>query len=369
MCPTHETRYPVKRRSLWWLPLACLFAGASWATAAPTALPVRVEYRQATDVFHLLDNLPDWLPGYTAADYGKYWNAHVGMDKTDRALLAAYAAFRRRTAPAAQVAPTSDASAPDVFAPPATRDVDAFAQPFLDAPNFEAGAAAAIATQAPRDRAMLRRYFSRFGPRAERLVAHASHFEAQRAALTAQLAPPGVRTLADDMHRFYGVGKVPTFIVRFVWWPDPDRTQAKVRGRYILLQGPADGAADGSPMDWAPIVMHEYAHYVSAGQPAAQRHRLSAEFLRGCPKAAALPNPLNAFEEPLAIYWGQYRFALDVRGSALPTTGEWYFRPMPDHIAKAIAVAFPSDKPSPLRDDPALMSTATKACLQLTSGK
>ena len=365
----HERFCRVKWCFGWLLLLECLFAGISQAAETSTAQLMQAEYHSTTDVFNLLDNLPDWLPGYTAAAYGKYWEVHIGLDKADRAALAAYAEFRQRTAPAAKAAPSGDALAPDLFAPPLTRDLDTFAEFFFSASDFQAGAAAAIAAQTPQDRAMLRDYFSRFGPGAVRLVSAQSHFDAQRAGLASQFALPGVTRLADDIRKFYGIGKVPTFIARFVWWPDPDRTQAKVRARYILLQGPADGIADGSPMDWAPIVLHEYTHYASAGQSAAQRQWLSAAFLRGCPAAAALPNPLNALEEPLAIYWGQYRFEHDVRGSALSANSEWYFKPMPDRIAKALAVAFPSTEPAPSLKNFALVSTAAAACLQQTANK
>lgn len=347
--------------------LVCMVMGTFQAYAAQPNLPVQVEYRQATDVFNLLDNLPNWLPGYTAAAYGDYWSAHLGLDGADRTALSAYAAFRQRTAPAARDASAADASVPDLFAPPSTRDIDPFARPFFEAADFDTAAAAVIAAQAPRDRAMLRDYFSRFGPRAEHLIASHSHFATQRKALASQLDVPGVPELAAAIRTFYGVGEAPTFIVRFVWWPDATLTQAKVRGRYILLQGPADGAAKASSMDWAPIVLHEYTHYVSAGQPTAQRQRLSAAFLHGCPAAATLPNPLNAFEEPLAIYWGQYRFEQDVRGRALPPSSDWYVKATPDHIAKAIAATFPASGPAPSRDDPALMLAATKACLRQTS--
>lgn len=354
-------------RSVWRvvLLLACLFfAGVSPAAEPHAVLPVQVEYHQVTDIFNVLDNLSDWLPGYTASAYAEYWEAHLGLDDADRAALATYAAFRQRTAPAARAAPPDPAAAPDLFAPPLTRDVDAFAQPFLEASDFEAAATAAIAAQTPQDRVMLRAYYTRFGPRAARLVAAQSRFDAQRAALASQLALPGVPVLADGIRAFYGVGTAPAFIARFVWWPDPDRTRAKVRGRTILLQGPADATVGDTPTDWAPIVLHEYTHYVSAGQSMAQRQRLSAAFLQGCPAIAALPNPLNAFEEPLAIYWGQYRFEHDVRGRELPAAVEWYFKPMPDQIAKAIAAAFPSTGPAPSLDDPGLMSAATTACLQ-----
>ena len=340
-----------------------LSSGVAQARETQPVPPVQVEYNQATDVFNVLDNLPDWLPGYTSAGYSEYWEAHLGLDEADRAALSAYGEFRRRTAPAAKDARPDPAGALDLFAPPHTREVDAFAQPFLDGDDLEAATAAAIAAQAPRDRAMLRAYFARFVPRTLRLLVTRSRFDKQRAALASQLALPGVPGLADEIRAFYGVGAVPGFHVRFVWWPDPERTQAKVRGRIILLQGPADDAG-GTPMDWAPVVLHEYAHYVSAGQSIAQRQSLSADFLRACPSAAALPNPLNAFEEPLAIYWGQYRFEHEVRGHELSMDDAWYFRPMPDRIAKAIAIAFPATEPAPALDDALLLRVATAACLQ-----
>lgn len=369
MCLKRAPICRVKYSCGWLLLLTCLFVAGLQAVESSATQPVQVEYHSATDVFNLLDNLPDWLPGYTAAEYGKYWEAHIGLNKADRAALAAYAEFRQRTAPAVQAASTGNVSARDLFAPPSTRDLDAFAQFFFNASNFQTGASAAIAAQTPRDRATLREYFSRFGPVAVRLVAAQSRFDAQQATLASQFAIPSVMRLADDIRKFYSVDGVPTFIARFVWWPEPDRTQAKVRGRYILLHGPADSMADGSSMDWAPITLHEYTHYASASQPKAQRQRLSAAFLRGCPAAAALPNPLNAFEEPLAIYWGQYRFEHDVRGGALSANSEWYFKPLSDRIAKAIAVAFPSTKPAPLLENSALVSTAAAACLQQTAGE
>jgi hypothetical protein len=48
----------------------------------------------------------------------------------------------------------------------------------------------------------------------------------------------------------------------------------------------------------------------------------------------------------------------------LPTDSEWYFKPMPDRTAKAIATAFPATGPAPLLDDPRLMQVAVTACRQ-----
>lgn len=341
--------------------LLCVTAGAAHAAAPRAAAPVKVEYAEATDAFNVLDNLADWLPGYTASAYGEYWEKHIGLDAADRAVLAAYAAFRQRTAEAARENGRNDPEPNDLFAPAATRKGDSFARHFLEASSFESGVASAIAAQAPKDRDMLRAYYARFGARALHLVRTQSHFDSQRKALTAQLASPAVPVLASALRDFYLVGPAPTFIARLVWWPDPDSTQAKVRGRYILLHSQADGGA-AEPMDWAPIVLHEYAHYLSAGQSAAQKQRLTAAFLQRCPAAAKLPNPLNAFEEPLAIYWGQYRFEHVVRGRELSAVSDWYFKPVADRIAKAIAAAFPASGPPPKLEDPALLAAAGAAC-------
>jgi hypothetical protein len=110
---------------------------------------------------------------------------------------------------------------------------------------------------------------------------------------------------------------------------------AKLRGGYILLFSTFE-----TEDDWAPIVMHEYSHYLSAGQPLTQRRALADAFVAACPAALALPNPLNALEEPLAIYWGQYRFEQQVRGQALPVASAWYVQPHADRAAKALAAAF-----------------------------
>lgn len=62
---------------------------------------VTVRYDEAFDLFNLLDNLPDWLPGYTSAIYQQDWERRFGLDAKDQAALEAYAGFRKRTSPIA----------------------------------------------------------------------------------------------------------------------------------------------------------------------------------------------------------------------------------------------------------------------------
>ncbi|WP_238686529.1 hypothetical protein [Xanthomonas dyei] len=75
-------------------------------------------------------------------------------------------------------------------------------------------------------------------------------------------------------------------------------------------------------------------------------------------------NPLNALEEPLAIYWGQYRFEHAVRGRALPRSLQWYIQADADRAAKAIAAAYPASEAAPLLDDSALLAAAASVCKQ-----
>jgi hypothetical protein len=353
---------PDCRRFLKRLPIlgalfASTFGGIARAALVPSP-PVETQYHRPTDIFILLDNLPDWLPGYTAATYGKDWSGRYGLTARDRRLLAAYRAFRLRTAPFARDEPALGGIA--VLAAASLRDLDPFSAPFFAGTDFAQSARAAIAAQPAGDRAMLRAYIARFAPRATRLLTAQSRFRVQQDRLTAELADPKLAGFIADMRAFYGVPPAPTFTARFVWWPDAEATQAKVRGWYILLQ--SDPTAEKQEMDWAPIVLHEFAHYLSAGMASDMRERLSKAYLRLCPAAASMRNPLNALEEPLAIYWGQYRYGRAVRGPELDPTESWYNQPIADRIAKALARAFPADTSAPRLDDPRLIEVAGEAC-------
>ncbi|UXA57738.1 hypothetical protein M0D46_21205 [Xanthomonas prunicola] len=358
-------RWLTKRKSicsvgLIWIVL-CATAHAAPSTSPSTpSTSVRVEYSEATDLFNLLDNLSDWLPGYTAPVYRSYMEAHGGLDPADRAALAAYADFRRRTS---GLAKDADLDMLDrLFAPDATRDADPFSRHFLGEAGFEASAAAAIAERSADDQVLLRAYFARFVPRARRLIETAPRFERQTRVLKDALSAPAVSRLAAQMRDFFAVPESGVFEARFVWWPESDTTQAKVRGRTMLLYSQHDASIGASSMDWAPIVLHELSHYLSAGQPPERKRMLAANFLRLCPGAATLRNPLNALEEPLAIYWGQYRFEYIVRGRPLPPSSQWYIQADADRAAKAIATAYPADSAAPVLDDSALLAAAASAC-------
>lgn len=340
--------------------VAYVLCTGAQATSPLIGAPVTVGYSETTDLFNLLDNLSDWLPGYTAPAYRAHWEKHFGLDDTDRVALAAYAEFRRRTS---ELADAREVAAIDrIFAPDATRDPDRFSGYFIGNSTFEDAARKAIATQSADDQVMLRGYYARFLPRATRLITTRSRFDAQQRAVEAELAQPRVARLAAEIRAFFDVPAPPVFEARFVWWPDLDSTQAKVRGRSILLYSQHDAESGASPMDWTPVLLHEFSHHLSASRPAARKQQLSGEFLRLCPGAAGMRNPLNALEEPLAIYWGQYRFEHDVRGSELSSKSEWYIQPDADRAAKAIAAAFPATEPPPRIDDPALLAAAASAC-------
>lgn len=326
------------------------------AAESPQAT-VEVAYSPSLDLFNLLDNLPDWLPGYTASVYQEEWQRRFGLDERDRALLAAYAAFRQRTSPLARDHEVMVAAAERVFAGADTRDGDPFANHFLPAESFDVAVKAAIAGQDRRDQAFLRRYYARFAPRGRQLLAGQAPFNAQKRELARQLAARPVGGLAAQMQAFFRVDAPATFQVRFLWWPDATQTQAKLRGGYIFLFSMFDAEED-----WAPIVMHEYSHFLSAGQSPAQRKALAEAFTALCPAALTLRNPLNALEEPLAIYWGQYRFEQEVRGDTLSPESSWYIQPHADQAAKALAAAFPATGPAPRLEAGPLLDAAASVC-------
>lgn len=343
--------------------IAVLLLAPQWGSAqvdssARQTLPlVAVGYDEAFDLFNLLDNLPDWLPGYTSAIYQQEWERRFGLDAKDRAELEAYGRFRKRTSPMARQDEAQRPLADSLFAGSDTRIGDPYTGYFQNGTSFSAATEVAIAAQSDDDRELLRRFYARFEPRARGLLAGTTRFSRQQETLVRELAAPEAAAFAARMRTFYGAKAAPIFNVRFVWWPYSNRTQAKLRGGSIVLF-----SARAVEEDWAPIVLHEYAHFLSAGQSEADREALAAAFVKLCPAALALPNPLNALEEPLAIYWGQYRFEWEVRGKVLSSDSSWYVQPHADRAAKAIAVAFPADHPAPMLAEGPLLEAAASTC-------
>lgn len=62
------------------------------------------------------------------------------------------------------------------------------------------------------------------------------------------------------------------------------------------------------------------------------------------------------------IYWAQYRFERDVRGKTLPSNASWYIQPHADRAAKAVAAAFPADRPAPALAVGPLLDAAASVC-------
>jgi hypothetical protein len=55
-----------------------------------------VVYREAADLFEVLDNVSEWWPDYTEPEYRQYWTDSIGFQPGDSALFASYAALRSR---------------------------------------------------------------------------------------------------------------------------------------------------------------------------------------------------------------------------------------------------------------------------------
>ncbi|WP_246864273.1 hypothetical protein [Stenotrophomonas maltophilia] len=182
---------------------ALVLQAGTVAAAESSRASVEVAYSPSLDLFNLLDNLPDWLPGYTTAAYQQEWQRRFGLDERDRHLLAGYAAFRRRTSPLARDEEAKGTPADRLFAGSDTRKGDPYTRHFLGAASFEDAAESAIAAQSRGDQALLRQYYARFAPRARRLLAAAQPFHEQQDALAHQLASPPVGRLADEMKAFF----------------------------------------------------------------------------------------------------------------------------------------------------------------------
>ena len=332
-----------------------LFASLFVSLAVPARAEVRVAvtYSEAANLFFVMDNVSAWLDGFTDPAFRAEWIKRFGWSTADQAMADRYREYRARTYIDSQD-PEEDPgkSSEGMFAArgPVTTADDPLAAYFMrqtDIRNALRGLDGAVTAK---DARLLRAFYQHFEPRSRQIMDESRSLQNDAAALGHLLASRATDRFADRMSKYYGVETDGTFTVLFVHYPAGQRSRAGVLGgKFILLKSPV-GSKIASD-DWDTIVFHEFAHYISALQPAKQKRILTRQFLAACslPKGV---NPLWLLEEPLAVAWGQATYSLKVRGRPFNPLENWYSVPWIDIVSRTIApsVALAYDNGATIND-------------------
>lgn len=305
--------------------------------AAPSPVPAQAaaRYRQAADVFELLDNVSDWWPGYTDAEYREYWVRHVGLPAADDTLLARYAELRARhfdrTGQSNEDPATSEGG---LFTARATLSADPVGDVFYRAETIGEALAKLDGVVRPEEIRFLKRFYAHFEPKYLPLVVE--HERAIQSSLAATNRTLTSRTFIDwlaAVERFFGVPSDGyRYDALYVWWPDTLRVVANPRGRFLVVRALVK---PGEALDVSDVVTHEAVHVISARQPSAQKRALTDSFLRGCPANASVGR-LSTIEEPLAVVFGNMLFPRTFRPQRYRYAKRWYGDAWVDLSAKLL---------------------------------
>lgn len=306
--------------------LACAFALAVLSTPVRAEVKITVAYREAADLFFLMDNVSEWDKGATDPLYRAEWTKRFGWSAQDQEIADRYREYRNRT---------MKDIVPDGILPADVAGSDPLAEYFMPQTAIDTALKNFDRSMTPTDAETLRRFYAHFAPKWRLMIGDNRALVDGADRLDRQFQSGKARAFIDRMSRFYRVKTDGAFTVLFARYPPGERSRANViQGRYILLNSPFGSQVD--PAKWDEIVMHEFAHYLSMHQPLLQKQALTSQFLTACPVPVGI-KALWLFEEPLAVAWGQAAYSIKVKGRPLDPQQNWYSVPWIDLVSRAIA--------------------------------
>jgi hypothetical protein len=325
------------------------------APAAPTAPTLDVTYRDAANVFEILDNVSVWWRGKADPEYRKYWEQRYGLTEADQHRFASYKEIRKRY--------FSHEDDPDggLFAP--AKAPDRIAETFYDVETLEQAFAKLAAFVTTEDVATLRSFYEAYRTQLAPLLEESRAYVAIAKEVAAKLTAARTADYYASLARYYGTSATTRFTVLYIWWPPVDNVRANQRGKYLLLKyNPLEHRTQAErAMD---VTVHELAHFVSSRQPEAQKQALTKTFLAGCDVPDTDQGP-RILEEPLAvvhqkIYLGQ------IDPARLEFKSPWYGHDAwVSDLAKASYEDVRASHAQSGHIDDALMTAMAKRCAQL----
>lgn len=319
--------------------LALLLAALalSGPSRANAEVQVRVLYSETVNLYSLMDNVSGWLDGYTNPTYRQEWSARFGWTAADQVWADRYAEYRRRTFHSGGHSSDPRQRPDGLFASASelAADSDPLLQ-FLAGQNDVDSALSNLEQSVSRaDARMLRGFYRHFAPGWRVILRESSPLANHAQALQRRFENQRLTDFLARVARYFRSEVDGTFRVYFTRQPPGRETSAEVvGGQLMMLHSPVNLPVEAG--DWEGIVMHEFVHFISAGQPAEQKRALTEQFLSRCPMPAGV-SPLWLLEEPLAVAWGQAAYASHVQGRPLDPNGNWYAIPWVNIVSRTLA--------------------------------
>ena len=301
---------------------------AACSCPAAAQLPsVVVRYREAADVFEMLDQVSAWWPEYVEPAYRLAWtDAHL-LQPGDSAFFARYAELRARHFDrTGQDSHGNFREGSGLFTARSTLLADPMASAFYQSDSLPQALGLLRGTLSVEETDFLRDFYAHFASRTSVLAAQTrSLTDGSRSATARTLEDPDVQKYLSLVSALFAPvtdasdGRA-SFTALYVWWPDTNQAAATPNGGALVLRvRPRAGEVVNS----ADVVAHETIHVFAARVSEAQQQSLSGALLDGCHAPASLRR-LAILEEPIATALGNIEFRRRFMPQRFSWSRRWY---------------------------------------------
>ena len=136
--------------------LICAISFGIFSTPLRADVTLTVEYREAADLFFLMDNVSEWEKGATDPRYRAEWTKRFGWSVKDQAVAELYREYRNRT--------MKDV-VPEGILPADVAGSDPLAEYFMPQTNIIAALSNFNQSIAAADAKMLQKFYAHFAPK------------------------------------------------------------------------------------------------------------------------------------------------------------------------------------------------------------
>lgn len=345
--------------------LASLVSGSSRAFSAVT---LTATYREAANIFDIMDCASNWWEGYCNDDgeFRKEWDRRFNSDTKDQELFKQYKVIREKYYNDIDGKEKDPLKNPNgFFARTGQTQEDRLAKAFYGSSSLDDAFNNISDFVAKEDTVFLKEFYKHFEPRYSNILNESKIFKKQAQDLNKYLSNPKFTDFVTRIAQFYNVDVGLKYEVILNWWPPIKATNASPTDRYLVLRvNPIKHPPKKNRGD-REVTFHEIVHTISARQNQDQKKQITKKFLEVCSVNQYLKKGW-ILEEPLAVVLGQFLFLAEFDPKNLSFKHSAYNNEWIDAYAKKIyeivKKAFESKQTIAQE---ALVSDLAKSCKEL----
>lgn len=280
-------------------------------TVSAEKISITAHYREAANVFLIMDCVSGWWDKTFCYDDGAYqleWKKLFGISNDDFESFKKYDQIRKKYY-RGMGASKEDAGAFDdgIFPKKAQINEDLLAPSFYGSAHLDEAYEKLTSIMSKDDLDWIKIFYKKFQPRYQKILDESKVFAAKAKIQSKALSNKRYSDFYTQILQYYGVLEKLQYEVIYTWFPPLNRDLAVPVDRFLVLsKNPT------TQLNWndEEVIFHEIVHTISVRQSQEQKEKLSKMLLASCAIDQHFPKGKKnrILEEPMAVVLGQILF-------------------------------------------------------------